>query len=64
MLASIILPVDESWILNINGSYTHSPDGAPGQLLAGLCLRLSFFTTENTNHIYDIFADYYLTAKE
>jgi hypothetical protein len=55
---------DESWVLNINGLYTHTPDGAPGNLIAGLGLRLSFFTTELELTKYNVYADYYMTAKD
>jgi hypothetical protein len=54
---------DESWIVSCNGMYTPAPDGSPGELLPGLYLRLSFFTTENEEHEYHIFVDYYPTSK-
>jgi hypothetical protein len=55
---------DESWILSTNGTYTPAPDGSPGELYPRLYLRLSFFTTENEEHEYHIFADYYPTSKD
>lgn len=54
---------DESWIISCNGMYTPSPDGSPGEIPAGQYLRLAFFTTENEEHEYHIFADYYPTSK-
>jgi hypothetical protein len=54
---------DESWVLSCNGVYTPSPDGSPAELIPGFYLRLSFFTTENSEHEYHIFADYYPTSK-
>lgn len=54
---------DESWILSCNGMYTPAPDGSPGEIPAGQYLRLSFFTTENEEHEYCIYVDYYPTSK-
>jgi hypothetical protein len=55
---------DESWVLSCNGKYTKSPDGAPGELLPGLYLRMSFFSTENELHKYSVLVDYYPTSKD
>jgi hypothetical protein len=54
---------DESWVLSCNGSYTPAPDGSPGELLPYLHLRLSLFTLENEEHIYEVLTDYYPTSK-
>lgn len=53
---------DESWVLNCDNKYIHTPDGAPGQLMPLLYLRLAFFSTELENHKYHIYLDYYATS--
>lgn len=54
---------DESWVLNCNSKLIKTIDSAPGELPAGLYLRVSLFTTELENHKYHIFLDYYCTSK-
>jgi hypothetical protein len=55
---------DESWVLNVENKYTHTPDGAPGELLANFDAKLAFFATENIPKKYKVFLDYYFTVKD
>lgn len=53
----------EAWGMNVDNKTIKTIDGSPAQLLPGLVLRLSFFSTSLTNHKYHIYIDYYPTSK-
>lgn len=55
---------DESWLVSVDGKQIKSPDGAPGEILAGLYLRLSIFTSVISNTMSHYFIDYYPTSKD
>lgn len=55
---------DESWVLSCNGKQVCTPDGAPGEILANLYLRISYFTTSSEAIQTHVFIDYFPTSKE
>lgn len=55
---------DESWIPNIINKQTFSPDGAPGNLLPNLYLRVSYFTSKQDTTENHFYIDYIATSKD
>jgi hypothetical protein len=54
---------DETWVINVKNKYTNTTDGAPGELLSGLYLRLSYFAGNKDTNKRHVFVDYYPTSK-
>jgi hypothetical protein len=54
---------DESWVINMNGGNIRTPDGAAGELLPNLWLRIAYFTGRQDNTEVDIYLDYSPTSK-
>lgn len=55
---------DESWVSNLRSKELKSPDGAPGETMTGLYLRVSYFTSSTDTTRTDFFIDYNLTSKD
>lgn len=54
---------DEQWVINAQGKLT-TPDGAPGELMPGLFLRMKYFPTEAKSTKTHFYIDYSPTSKD
>lgn len=55
---------DESMVHNLRGKELKSPDGAPGQMIPGLYLRVAYYTTKTTITPTEFYVDYNITSRD
>ena len=56
---------ERTWISNVHvRGMMNTPDGAPGELPAGLILRLELFTFKTDDSVIHVNMDYILTVKQ